>query len=105
MDTYTINGYLIIAHRNEDITHRGYYNYQETLATELLMTTDDGPEQVVEPRVVSPQSVPGWITLTRRSYCKWCTEHKEQTEPRAKRRKILGELPNRANLPYRAFVP
>jgi hypothetical protein len=46
MDTSATNGYLITAHENEDIAHRGHRNYQETLTTELLSVTDDGPTQV-----------------------------------------------------------
>jgi hypothetical protein len=46
MDTSATNGYLITAHENEDIAHRGHRNYQETLTTELLSVIDDGPTQV-----------------------------------------------------------
>jgi hypothetical protein len=105
MDTSATNGYLITAYRNEDITHRGHRVFQETLTTELLSVVDDEQEQVVEPMPARPQTVPGWRALARLSYCQWCKDHKEQAEPRAKRRKVLAEIPNGANLQQRAFVP
>jgi hypothetical protein len=65
MDTSATNGYLLSIYGNEDIAYRGHRNYQETLATELLMVTDNGQEQVVEPIVASPQTVPGWRAFPR----------------------------------------
>jgi hypothetical protein len=65
------------AHGNEDIAHRGHRNYQETLAAELLTTSDDGPAQVVDTVQPGPQPASRWSQLSRVSYCKWCLMHKE----------------------------
>ena len=105
MDTSATNGYLITAHGNEDIAHRGHRNYQETLATELLSVVDDGPIQMAEPIVASPQTFPRWRYLSCTRRCVWCRENSESGAPRAKKRKVLAEVTNRVNQAPQAYIP
>jgi hypothetical protein len=107
MDISAINGFLmtIHGHEDQDFTYRGHRKYQETLAMELLTTPDDRPQQMAEAVQTSPPAREQWRVLPRQAYCKWCNEHKEEAMPKAKRRKVLAELPNGVNRRPRAFVP
>jgi hypothetical protein len=105
IDTSATNGYLIMAHGNEDIEHRGHRKYQELLVTELLSTMDDGAPQVAEPIETVPQIMPRWRPLSYTKRCVWCRENGESRAPRAKRRKVLEEITNEANLGPEIYIP
>jgi hypothetical protein len=115
MDISATNAFLITTNGTEDRSHRAHRTFQEELTTQLLpvankeeLTTqllsvaNGEPEQSIPPTL---QPYLRWITLPNPSRCVWCTQNVESRAPRAKRRKILGEVINGANQGFHSSIP
>lgn len=105
MDSSATNAYFMTAPKpEEDTQNRAHRKFQENLTMQLLEVMEDGPQQVAEPVQTRPEAPQRWRPLVKKSYCRYCRDHKEQAVPK-KKRKVLGDLPNGPNRGPRAFIP